>query len=441
MEPKASCRMCGVEFLARTAAATDGLCRRCVLVQRSNRPIVKTIREYCLQQPGAIAAYEGGPIGIFSASHSEFAHIGDWLEVPKLLLRCRNEALDGLLARHKAIRPISEETLVQFDGLYWLREVVGEGLWGEVTLDGSVGMEEVSELIDDSYRLSVESASDESRFCLSLMARDIPLTELLGELIAALGLSSRRDQILGLGVQAFLLKAAAAGSAEVGTGSSRLGGLPDLPPGVTWPVHGAGKPLTFLAQFNLADLPAGSPLPSSGLLSFFSVYGWQNERGEEVPLPEGKYNQTWTRVYYHDVPSKALARLTAPAEVNVFPAANVEFIPFICFPSHPSEPAMARCKWSTAIKERYLTLIGIYNLFVTRRVGTNLRTILLGYANYQQDFVRQVAKRDMRLLFQLDSDHNAGMGWGDDGCIYFWLPAGDLVSACFDDILTDSQCG
>ena len=64
---------------------------------------------------------------------------------------------------------------------------------------------------------------------------------------------------------------------EIATGKSWLGGLPTLPPGVTWPRHGKSKaPLHFLAQVDLAALPptplkpGGPILPRDGLLLFFA---------------------------------------------------------------------------------------------------------------------------------------------------------------------------
>jgi uncharacterized protein YwqG len=62
-----------------------------------------------------------------------------------------------------------------------------------------------------------------------------------------------------------------ADEAAIPVGNSKLGGLPDLPPGVAWP-HREDKPLEFLAQINLADVAdfdREKLLPSSGLLSFF----------------------------------------------------------------------------------------------------------------------------------------------------------------------------
>jgi hypothetical protein len=54
-------------------------------------------------------------------------------------------------------------------------------------------------------------------------------------------------------------------------GVSKIGGLPDLPPGVLWPQI-EGKAISFLAQIRLSDLrgmPGAETLPDSGLLAFF----------------------------------------------------------------------------------------------------------------------------------------------------------------------------
>ncbi len=57
-------------------------------------------------------------------------------------------------------------------------------------------------------------------------------------------------------------------------GASHLGGLPHLPPGIGWPVHGeTGVPLHHLAQIDLSDMPTDDlqdGLPRNGTLWFFA---------------------------------------------------------------------------------------------------------------------------------------------------------------------------
>ncbi|WP_434752372.1 DUF1963 domain-containing protein [Paenibacillus amylolyticus] len=59
------------------------------------------------------------------------------------------------------------------------------------------------------------------------------------------------------------------------TGNSRVGGHPDLPDDLDWPLTKDGVPMTFLAQLNMVDLSPYTPndgrgtLPERGMLYFF----------------------------------------------------------------------------------------------------------------------------------------------------------------------------
>nr|WP_145403339.1 YwqG family protein [Paenibacillus xylanexedens] len=59
------------------------------------------------------------------------------------------------------------------------------------------------------------------------------------------------------------------------TGNSRVGGHPDLPEDLDWPLTENGVPMTFLAQLNMVDLTPYTPndgrgtLPERGMLYFF----------------------------------------------------------------------------------------------------------------------------------------------------------------------------
>jgi uncharacterized protein YwqG len=48
--------------------------------------------------------------------------------------------------------------------------------------------------------------------------------------------------------------------------------------------------------------------------------------------------------------------------------------------------------------------------------------------------------REWRLLLQVESDGNAGMMWGDAGCLYFWIREQDLLARRFDRTWTLFQC-
>ena len=48
--------------------------------------------------------------------------------------------------------------------------------------------------------------------------------------------------------------------------------------------------------------------------------------------------------------------------------------------------------------------------------------------------------RGWRHLFQIDSFGQAGMCWGDLGCVYFWIREGDLAKREFGAAWVILQC-
>jgi hypothetical protein len=96
-------------------------------------------------------------------------------------------------------------------------------------------------------------------------------------------------------------------------GASRIGGTPDLPPGLDWPTE-HGRKYMFLMQLDLATLPRwpAMPLPKDGWLYFF-LYA-PNMVGEE-----GEPFVPWkAKVLYHRGKAADLVRAAVPAAANVW---------------------------------------------------------------------------------------------------------------------------
>jgi hypothetical protein len=88
-------------------------------------------------------------------------------------------------------------------------------------------------------------------------------------------------------------------------GASRLGGSPDLPADLPWPVSDDGTPLSFIAQLDLEETAAHDAegiLPKTGLLSFFYEAARRNQAYQSgrrglrachdlivAPLPPGNF--------------------------------------------------------------------------------------------------------------------------------------------------------
>lgn len=82
------------------------------------------------------------------------------------------------------------------------------------------------------------------------------------------GLEAYREAIASWIFPSYQLHLRPSQEEDLPAGSSKVGGRPDLPTDVEWPMW-KDYHQSFLAQINLADVPSASTLPASGLLSFF----------------------------------------------------------------------------------------------------------------------------------------------------------------------------
>jgi uncharacterized protein YwqG len=215
------------------------------------------------------------------------------------------------------------------------------------------------------------------------------------------------------------------------TGSSRFGGLPDLPPGAGWP----GPKLHFLAQINLAEvgqIQPDSSLPRVGLLSFFY-------NAEEHPYGEADGPDAW-RVLF--IPPGELQPAEPPvtlAEARSFPTCRLQFAEEVTLP-----PSGAIDVFSLRPRDRDL----LWDLYeeVTEQYGGNLAIHrLLGHPTPIQhnplDTVGDQAEGDdWMLLLQVDTDPTAALFWGDSGMLYFCIRRSDLEQQRFDQVRVVFQC-
>ena len=88
---------------------------------------------------------------------------------------------------------------------------------------------------------------------------DFDASALLAEWLATRELSEYGDMLLAVARPTVLLRVEP--SDVVSVGASKLGGTPELPQGWQWPVARECGLMTFLAQVDLASVPAvGQPL-------------------------------------------------------------------------------------------------------------------------------------------------------------------------------------
>jgi uncharacterized protein YwqG len=242
-------------------------------------------------------------------------------------------------------------------------------------------------------------------------------------------------------------------------GASRFGGSPDVPEEFTWPVH-RGRPLTFLAQFDLAEM-AAPMLPAAGWLLFFYDVA-------EQPLGYDPIHAGGGRVIYLDVERDRLGRIAHPDVAS----AGGPFEP--CALSFGTAPGLVdpfdRLLEANGLEidEQHLdgyraaaaALSGIGRLEPHHRLLGHpelLQGDMRGQcqlvsngiycgdpSGYQGEHAKALladAASQWQLLLQLDTDE-AGPDflWGDFGRIYYWIRRTDLEARAFDKAWVILQC-
>jgi uncharacterized protein YwqG len=316
--------------------------------------------------------------------------------------------------------------------------------WVDVALNANIPEQVLESLLDESYNILVDSMSQAKKDYLNLISKDLSPDELFNELIAYYQLTPNRESVAGLARKALLLKSYSIDEKEISIGRTKIGGMPDLPADISWPCYSNGKPLGFQAQINLAEIDSAhksSLLPEAGILYFFSVFGWQEPDDADPNIPKGKYNFNWTSVIYHHGDTKQLSRVPTPDQIKEFKASGVRFVPTIMFPNHTKEPALATLAVKRPIRSRIVEMASTYHAAINFKLGNPSRNLLLGFTEFEQDFVKDIAAHNLILLFQLSSDDNSGMCWGDAGNLFFWISEEDLKNLNFSNIYADYQGG
>lgn len=238
---------------------------------------------------------------------------------------------------------------------------------------------------------------------------------------------------------------------------SRIGGLPSLPDDVPWP-EWKEKPLSFLCQINLAEIPAEcdrNGLPQSGMLYFFfnqdqDTWGFGFKDGE-----------SW-RVMYAAAPPANAAPRAAPKNLDkdsIFAKRPVKFVPVKTYPDLLDDRIEA-LNLNIKQEERYNEMrVSVFNKgpqhhlfghpYPVQGNDMDLECQLAsnglnvgdesGYKDARAKKLES-GRHDWILLLQLDTDDDAKMMWGDAGMLYFWIRKQDLAERRFDKCWMVLQC-
>ena len=267
--------------------------------------------------------------------------------------------------------------------------------------------------------------------------------------LSSAGLSSVAQDLDALMQDSIRIGGHPADEASLPIGGSKLGGLPDLPPGTAWP-EGKGLPLSFIAQLRLEEVQPYDTqhvLPPDGLLSFF--YDAKQQTFGADPSDRGGWE-----VLYVTGDLKTLQRFPTPATLPVeahFKPCAVTFSDEVTVPQQP-ELEIANLAWTADQRQTYENVLAT---FPSQADRASPHHRLLGHPDTIQDDMRlecQLAANGVsdvgdpkamalnasanawRLLLQVDSDGNAAMRWADAGMLYFWIERDALAARRFANV-------
>ena len=268
----------------------------------------------------------------------------------------------------------------------------------------------------------------------------------------------------------------------VAVGQSKIGGQPDVPGDFVWPYYEgkdwdeviANRPLTFMAQINLAEAAAldkDGLLPKQGLLSFF--YEMATEKWGFDPEDKG-----CAKVYYF-ADAAGLAQRDFPEDLDeeyrlpefaVSMKALTDLPDYFDFRHKPETQGVPEQYPEDVSKfgwNQYEKLRAEYGCKPPED-GWSETTKLLGYPNVIQNPMEfecekvsrglydgrpdeiseeltaeiEAASQDWILLFQMGTveEGDFELMFGDVGHIYYWIRKQDLATGNFDNVWLILQC-
>ena len=265
--------------------------------------------------------------------------------------------------------------------------------------------------------------------------------------LATAGLSQLTKSVDLLAQPSIRLSTTPIDEATLSIGKSKIGGVPDLPAGMSWP-EWKGQPQSFIAQIRLDDVhqyDTAGLLPPHGLLWFF--YDASQQTFGDSPTDSGAW-----RVLFMDGDLNRLQRAPSPAQLpneSRFRACAVTFASEMTLTQQP-KLEVPNLNWSETEQKQYETVLANLTSGDDRAKAHNR---LLGYPDTIQDDMRlqcqlvsngvtdandprtaALAKGalDWQLLLQIDSDEQVGMRWGSSGMLYYWIKRADLQTRHFD---------
>ncbi|WP_435171906.1 YwqG family protein [Paenibacillus glycanilyticus] len=258
-----------------------------------------------------------------------------------------------------------------------------------------------------------------------------PTLDEIGLLADQAGLGSYWDTIKQQIRPGFYMVPKIVDEEQIGIGTSKIGGHPDVPASFIWPSW-KGHPMSFLAQINLEEFPMASvnpEYPVSGILYFFYVYDYELWYDNPKFDSQKKKNN----LVFYTADTSQLIRMNPPdalTDEQVFKSGIIEKKLELTIPDGDYLQQNKILKKKDVL-DKY-SLIFKSKFQETYDVGIGYRFLghmtALQYGGYP--------KKDI-LLFQADSNQDVGMEWDLSGLLYFFINEDDFKKLSFKNVYTE----
>lgn len=263
-----------------------------------------------------------------------------------------------------------------------------------------------------------------------LAKRALTSRDALQELLVNLGLAAHAERLAHQIAEVGLLLQASE------DGRSRLGGPPLLAPGMDWPTEENGRPLSFLAAFDLAEMPPGDGRPEKGWWLFFADLG-EDDRGWGFFEPTRNVEGARARVFHTAPTEDPLEAEPPPAVASGYARLRdrrVHFNPVLTLPigydaavSLGLDPYESRAY--EAVHQALAAALG---------PGAGPGHWVGGHATGAQG---EQPAEDTALMLHMSEDTSLGFSFLDAGTIQFRIPRDALARGDYSAVeIEPSSC-
>jgi uncharacterized protein YwqG len=227
---------------------------------------------------------------------------------------------------------------------------------------------------------------------------------------------------------------------------SKFGGFPYFPKGLQYPTDSKGQAMFLLAQINFGETPKLESFPEKGILQFYisngsDVYGacFESPAKQDdfrvLYFPEVTKDERLLITKFDFLPKPDMVPIEKQSSLTF----NLKYAPMSVY-DYQFEPAILNIdsKLKYELFENHKKIYEEYEKLF-RSEGHKLG----GYPYFTQSDPREFEAykgEEYRLLFQMDTDDEAGIMWGDCGVANFFISEQDLARKNFSRILYNWDC-